>query len=100
MQEPDQAGTTGGKWGGVCDPDCCLPVIGEADPPTSDIGVGKKVPFLSIRKNQNVEPLSLPLAVGAPYAVLRIKPNIAHSSLAGAGPNCSDEPTDMQSLIS
>lgn len=75
-------------------------MIGEADPTTSDIGVGKKVPFLSIGKNQNVGPLSLPLAVGAPYAVLRIKPNIAHSSLAGAGPNCSDEPTDMHSLIS
>ena len=75
-------------------------MIGEADPTTSDVGVGKKVPFLSIGKNQNVELLSLPLAVGASHAVLRIKPNIAHSSLAGAGPDCSDEPTDTQSLIS
>lgn len=62
--------------------DCCLPVIGEAGPHTSDIGVGKKVPFLSIGKNQNVEAF-LPLAVGAPYTA-QDKPSIAHSPLAGA----------------
>lgn len=57
-----------GNGGGVCGPDCCLPVIGEADP-TSDIGVGKKVPFLSIGENQNVEPLFCPLLWG-PHILL------------------------------